>query len=103
MKKSKSTIVITITIMLFIILHLTPSLAIRTRVFFMGYFVNAIKTDVVDDVTHNNMDKELLESENAKCYTLTNPPIEKATQGVLRNYKVVKIGPLYFASYYGEC
>lgn len=103
MKKSKSSIVITICIILLVILHMTPNLAIRTRVFFMGYFVNAITTDIIDDTVHNNMDKEILEGENAKCYTLTNPPVEKATQGVLRNYKVVKKGPLYFASYYGEC
>ena len=41
-------------------------------------------------------------SKNAKCYTLTKPAFEKATQGDLRNYKVTKRGFLYFAEYYGE-
>ncbi|MBU5307025.1 hypothetical protein KQI18_04410 [Clostridioides mangenotii] len=59
-------------------------------------------TNVIDDEHHNKIDKELLKKENAKCYTLTNPPIEEATQGELRNYKVAKKGFLYFAEYYGE-
>jgi len=48
------------------------------------------------------IDKELLKKENAKCYTLTMPPIEEATQGELRNYKVTNKGFLYFAEYYGD-
>jgi hypothetical protein len=37
-----------------------------------------------------------------KAYTLTEPPVEKATAGQLRNYLVRKFGILYFAEYYGE-
>lgn len=83
-------------------LHITPNIALRTHVFFSGYFIEAITTDIVDDEFHNKIDKELLEKQKAKCYTLTNPPVEKATQGILSNYKVVKKGILYFADYYGD-
>ncbi|WP_408009845.1 hypothetical protein ACJROX_05990 [Pseudalkalibacillus sp. A8] len=51
---------------------------------------------------HNKVDKEMFAELNAKAYTLTTPPIEKATQGELRNYLVRKIGFLYFAEFYGE-
>ena len=54
------------------------------------------------DELHNKIDKQFLESQNAKCYTLTKPAFEKATQSKLRNYKVTKKGFLFFAEYYGE-
>lgn len=67
-----------------------------------GYPVIAFTTEIVDDELHNRIDKQILESQNAKCYTLTKPVFEKATKGKLRNYKVTKKGILYFAEYYGE-
>jgi hypothetical protein len=48
------------------------------------------------------VDKEKFAEINAKAYTLTKPPIEKVTQGKLRNYLVRNIGIWYFAEYYGE-
>lgn len=95
------TIVVSI-IAMFIILHTTPTLALKTHVFFMGYIVESITTEIVDDGFHNEFDKEALESQNAKCYRLTKPPVDKETEAKLRNYKVTKKGPLYFAEYYGE-
>lgn len=89
-------------IVFYTLLHLTPTFALRTRIFTMGYPVIAFTTGIVDDEFHNTIDKKILESENAKCYTLTKPAFEKATQGELRNYKVTKKGILYFAEYYGE-
>jgi hypothetical protein len=89
-------------IALYIILHVTPTLALRTRIFMMGYPIVAFTTGIVDDEFHNTIDRQILESENAKCYTLTKPAFEKSTQGELRNYKVTKKGILYFAEYYGE-
>lgn len=103
MKKIKITIIVAISIIVtFVILHITPNLALRTHVFFNGYFIEAITTGIIDDEHHNKVDKEFLENQNAKCYTLTKPPIEEATQGILQNYKVAKKGFLYFASYYGN-
>ncbi|EQF23923.1 hypothetical protein QEW_3246 [Clostridioides difficile CD160] len=90
-------------IAVFLILHSTPTLALKTHVFFYGYFKEAIITEIVDDELHNKIDKEKLSKENAKCYTLTKPPIEKATESYLRNYKVTKKNLLYFAEYYGDC
>lgn len=101
MENKKKTL-IKILVIIYFALHLTPRSALKTHVFLTGHFLSAIRTDIIEDVEHNEMDKEQLKKENAKCYRLTNPPVEKATQGELRNYKVRKIGPLYFAQYYGE-
>ncbi|MBM7647847.1 hypothetical protein JOC78_000787 [Bacillus ectoiniformans] len=86
----------------FIILHITPSLALRTQVFIMGYPKAAIYSGIIEDTYHNEVDQEKFAELNAKAYTLTRPPIEEATQGELRNYLVKKVGFLYFAEYYGE-
>lgn len=96
------TVVISIIVM-FLMLHSTPTLALKTHVFFNGYFKEAITTGIIDDELHNKIDKEKLSKENAKCYTLTKPPLEKATESYLRNYKVSKKYLLYFAEYYGDC
>ncbi|MGO0905543.1 hypothetical protein ACTPC6_07145 [Clostridioides difficile] len=90
-------------IVMFLILHSTPTLTLKTHVFFNGYFKEAITTGIIDDEFHNKIDKEKLSKENAKCYTLTKPPLDKATESYLRNYKVIKKGPLYFTEYYGDC
>ncbi len=89
-------------ILVFIILHATPSMALRTHVMMMGYPKAAIVSGIIEDDYHNRVDKEKFAKENAKAYTLTKPPIEKATQGELRNYLVRKFWFLYYAEYYGE-
>lgn len=38
---------------------------------------------------------------NEKVYTLINPPIEKATQGILENWIVSKQGVFYWGKYLG--
>ncbi|MGB8002581.1 MAG: hypothetical protein WCF60_21115 [Anaerobacillus sp.] len=87
---------------LFLALHITPKVALRTHLFFMGYPKAAITTEIVDDEFHNREEKEAFEKTNTKAYTLTEPPTEKATQGELRNFRVTKDGYLYFADYLGE-
>ncbi|RDY23203.1 hypothetical protein CHF27_009655 [Romboutsia maritimum] len=89
-------------ISLFLILHTTPTLALRTSLFLNGYFYEAMATEVIDDKFHNKVDKDILEKQNAKCYTLTIPPVEKVTQTELRNFKVTKDGSFYSVEYYGE-
>lgn len=84
------------------ILHSTPNMALRTQVFISGYPKAAITSDIIDDDYHNKVDKDKFAGLNAKAYTLTEPPIEKATQGELRNYLVRKFGFFYIAEYYGE-
>ena len=39
--------------------------------------------------------------DNEKVYTLINPPIEKATQGILENWIVSKQGVFYWGKYLG--
>jgi hypothetical protein len=98
----KVIIIVTLSILFFIMLHSKPNIALRTHVFTMGYPKAAITSDIVDDEFHNEVDKERFAKLNAKAYTLTKPPTEKATQGELRNFLVRKYGFLYFAEYYGE-
>ncbi|WP_051348391.1 hypothetical protein [Peribacillus kribbensis] len=89
-------------IFLYLVCHTTPELSLRSHVGYMGYFKSAFTSSIVEDEYHNKMDKKKLQKDNAKCYTLTKPPIEEATQGVLRNFKVKKVGFLYYTDYYGE-
>ncbi|WP_156509946.1 hypothetical protein [Rossellomorea aquimaris] len=86
----------------FIFLHLSPILALRTHLFLTGYPKTALTSGIIDDEYHNQVDKEKFELLSAKAYTLTEPPIEKETDGELRNYLVKKVFFLYFAEYYGE-
>lgn len=99
--KKEVILIIALTI-IFLILHSTPSMALRTQVFIMGYPKSALTSEIIDDIYHNEVDKEKFAVLNAKAYTLTKPPIEKATQGELRNFLVKKIGLFYLAEYYGD-
>ena len=83
-------------------LHSTPTIALRTHLFMNGNPIIAFTTGIVDDELHNRLDKKVLESQNAKCYTITKPPIYKPTQNKLMNYKVTQKGFLFFAVNYGE-
>ena len=86
----------------FIVLHLSPILALRTHLFLTGYPKAALTSGIIEDEYHNQVDKEKFESLSAKAYTLKVPPIEKETDGELRNFLVKKVGFLYFAEYYGD-
>ncbi|PYZ96663.1 hypothetical protein CR205_13265 [Alteribacter lacisalsi] len=85
-----------------VLLHATPSMALRTQVFIMGYPKAALTSPIVEDAYHNKVDEEKFAELNAKAYTLTHPPIEKATQGELSNFLVRKFGFFYAAEYYGD-
>lgn len=87
---------------IFFLLHSTPSMALRTHVFILGYPKAALTSEVVDDVYHNEEYKEKFAELNAKAYTLTKPPIEKATQGELSNFLVRKFGFFYLVEYLGN-
>ncbi|MGE7909517.1 hypothetical protein [Lysinibacillus xylanilyticus] len=98
----KKVIIIVSFLGVIILLHLTPSMALRTHIFFMGYPKAAISSGIIEDKEHNEVDKDKFAEFNAKAYSLTNPSVEKATQGELRNYLVRKIGFLHFAEYLGD-
>lgn len=87
---------------IFSLSHSTPGMALRTYVFTMGYPKAAITSAIIDDEYHNEVDRGKFVELNAKAYTLTKPPIDKATQGELRNFLVKKIGFFYLAEYYGD-
>jgi len=94
--------IILLVVGIFLLLHSSPHMALRTHVFFMSYPKAALSSGIIDDQFHNEIDQDKFAELNAKAYTLTKPPIEKATQGELRNFLVRKIGFLYFAEFYGE-
>lgn len=89
-------------ILIYALLHISPHMAVRTRLVTMGYPKIAFITEIVDDEFHNEVDKLALQKDKAKCYTITTPAYEKATDGYLRNFKVKKTGLLHFAEYYGD-
>jgi hypothetical protein len=81
---------------IFVLLHSSPKMAVRFHILLMGYPREAFITDIRD----NKFDMEKLFTLNAKTYTLTNPPFEKATETELDTFLVRKIGIFYFAEYY---
>lgn len=102
LKKKRQLLFIIALVAFIVLLHATPGLALRTHVFMLGYPKAAFTSGIVDDDYHNRVDKDFFSSINARAYTLTEPPVEKATQGELRNFLVRKIGFFYIAEYYGE-
>lgn len=85
-----------------LLLHSTPSAALRTQVFIMGYPKAALTSGIVVDEYHNKIERKRFAELNSQAYTLTKPPIDKATQGELRNFLVRRFGFFYVAEYYGD-
>ncbi|AQQ52590.1 hypothetical protein [Planococcus lenghuensis] len=98
----KRTLVLLTLLMIYVVTHCTPELALRTHVFFMGYPVIAVTTDIEDDPYHNDYHRTAFEQMNARAYMLTKPPIEKATESELVSFLVKKKGFLHYAEYLGE-
>jgi hypothetical protein len=85
---------------IFILLHSSPKMALRFHVLVIGYPKEALITDIRDNKIDHQFDMKKLAKLNAKTYTLTEPPFEKATETELDTFLVRKIGFLYFAKYY---
>jgi hypothetical protein len=83
---------------LLLLLHSTPTIALRTHILFMGHPAGAITTGIKDDKLRNKEDRKEFITLQGKAYAFTKPPINKTTKGVLLNYLVRKYGFLYFAS-----
>ena len=66
--------IILIVVAVFLLLHSTPNIALRTHVFFLGYPTAAITSGIIEDEFHNKIDKQKFVELNGKAYTLTNPP-----------------------------
>ena len=58
---------ITLWVAVFVLLHSTPSMALRTHVFFMGYPKAAITSEIIEDEFHNKTDKEKFMELQAKA------------------------------------
>ncbi|ENY99499.1 hypothetical protein ACED96_15205 [Clostridium thermobutyricum] len=89
-------------IAIFIALHSTPSLSIRTKLLFDGYFLEFFKGDIVFNEFQHNLDKDILEKDNSKIYTFTGTNATYREGFLINNFKVKKVGFLYFADSYGE-
>lgn len=77
----------------FILCHLSPQLAVRTKLFFSGHPVAALTSNVFRE--KENKDRTLI-------YRVESPPVEKATGTLLDQYRVEKqLFMLYFAKYHG--
>lgn len=102
--KKKSGIIIALCsiAIIFMLLHSTSSIALRTYLFTDGHPIVAFNTEIINDDLHNRVDKQTLDKQNAKCYKITKPAFEKAAQTELTTFEVRKIGFLFFAKYYGE-
>lgn len=86
-----------------IILHTTPSLAIRTRLFFDCHPIAAINTKVEVNEFQQSLDKEILEKEGSRIYCISAKAKDWQTGNYIVNYKVTKNGHLYYVHSYGEC
>jgi len=75
--------VVLIPLLLFILLHISPSIAVRTHVFLDGHPIAAIKTDI---------------KVNEGYYDMTDHPKNQSTGAYLGHFKVSKHGFLYFAN-----
>jgi len=96
----KRFIVLAAVLAIFIALHSTPKTAIRTKVFMMGHPIIAFTTGIVVYEFYVEKEKERIAKRGDKVFSLTNPPIERGTEGILDNYRVSKVGFLYFAKYW---
>ena len=90
-------------IALFFLLHSTPDLAVRSKLFFDGHMIGAFQGKVDFNEFQHNLDKEELESLNSKIYSINEANINDfETENVIYNFIVKSNGVLYFANYYGE-
>lgn len=88
---------------LFLILHITPSLAIRSKLFFDGHVIGAFQGKIEFNELQYNLDKIELEKANEKIYCINSANIDDFETGNrIFNFKVKAYGFLYFAYDYGE-
>lgn len=97
-KRTIFSLIVIVIIGIYIVLHSNPKLSVRTHLFFKGYVLEAVNNEIIPYIDKNDAENE----RNISLYKLSNPPVEKDTQGELKTYIVYKKGILYFAKYYGE-
>ena len=86
----------------FIILHLTPSLAVRTHLLITGHPIAPFTVTVRFNELQQSLDKNSLEQENSQIYCIDGKVKYYDTGNYIFNFKVKRAGFLYFAEYSGE-
>ncbi|WP_407310009.1 hypothetical protein [Desulfosporosinus sp. SB140] len=81
--------------------HTTPDMAIRTYLLISGHPFSALTTGITENQFQTELDRNSLECQNAKIYSLTRPPLDTSGNHLI-NCKVIKRGSQYYAEPYGE-
>jgi len=87
---------------IYIILHISPSLAVRTKLFSTWHPIAAFIVGVKYNAFQQSFDVDELNKMNAKIYEITGPEVDFEYTGQIHNFIVKKSGYLYFAYYWGE-
>lgn len=93
MRRKRGYILIGI-IFVFIILHIKPELSLRTHLFLTGSPKIALTSNVEVDEMHSD-----LVSNNVQFLRINPSPVDRETGTEFRNYRIIKVGFLYFTSY----
>lgn len=81
-------------LLLFIILHVTPNLSLRTYLFLTGHPKLSFTTEI-KELNFNDDNNQI------KFYSFTPAPMNKATCNNMLAYKTTRIGFIYIATYHG--
>lgn len=95
--KKKKIFIAAIIILLFMLLHITPEISLRTHLFFTGSPKIAFTSNIEIDTMHQD-----LVNDKTQFLRIDPPPIDKPTNTKRRNYEILKVGFLYFSFYYRE-
>ena len=104
MKNRKKTIsLITLCLaVLFVTLHLSPEIAIRTHLFVLGHPIVACSTDISENTYQSKEDKESLEKQHVKKYLVSKAFVDWGSGNSMVTLKVTSNWFLYFADIAGE-
>ena len=106
MKLLRKAIIILFTLIIIIggviITHITPPISIRTHLFLTGHPIGAFKATIYINKGQYEMDKDILDNENAMIYGIHDFIVyDGGTGNPMGNFKVTKTWILYFAKIYG--
>ncbi len=101
LKKEITTIAILMIIGIFILIHSSPFLSVRSHIFVTGHPFKAFKETIRVNRVKYNWERSKLNKKNTMIYTITgNNLYDRITGNVITNYKVTKILFLYFVKDY---
>lgn len=86
--------VLLLLLLLFIILHVTPNLSLRTYLIFTGHPKLAFTANI-EELNYDTDNKRI------RFYSFTPSPVDRATGNTKLAYKTKKIGFIYLTSYHG--